>query len=216
MTLALRNVSGVTGPGYHVQVWDDFAWRESVLAAPRGGIPAVVEGLRRVAEHFGVAGPQHSGLGGWAGQPVQVVEASVGRDLLWVVRTGGAVCCDAVACGVGRAIGAAVTTAPVEAYDPDTNAYAPMVLVRVGAEAGRRLQDVAEQAGAVHVSPCRYPLRPCVYGHPTPPGRRHEAAARASGRRQIGADTFALVVKRTAADAAGQLVSGAGARRACL
>lgn len=45
---------GGDGPGYLVQVWDDLAWRESVvLAAPRGAIP-VVEGLRKVAEHLGI------------------------------------------------------------------------------------------------------------------------------------------------------------------
>lgn len=47
--------------------------------------------------------------------PVRVTCATIGRDLQWLVHTGGTICCDAVARGVGRAVGAAITAAPVEA-----------------------------------------------------------------------------------------------------
>lgn len=115
-------------------------------------------------------------------------------------------------------MGAAVTTAPADAYDSAADSFRPMVLVRSGPEASGRLRGLAESGSGVRVRPQMYDILPYTYARgagAVPAPAVTEAAllhaARAGSGRLRGAASYALVVEGRAADAAGEPVVGAEA-----
>lgn len=118
--------------------------------------PGLVGGLRREAGVRAWLGPDGAAVRGpdtrrlaWVGCLPRARQGGHGRPRPTAVARPDA-CCDALARGVGRAVGAAVTTAPVEAYDADTDGFVPMVLVRAGPEfsAGWKARKACETARA--------------------------------------------------------------------
>ncbi|MFM7983417.1 MAG: hypothetical protein ACKPKO_29245, partial [Candidatus Fonsibacter sp.] len=74
----------------------------------------------RIEQEANNAGP-HGGV------VARLSAADKGQDLQWLVDTGGDIDADEVGCALGSLIGAAVSSAPVNALHPDSGIFADMV-----------------------------------------------------------------------------------------
>lgn len=242
-------LAGPAGPSFLISAWGEDEWREGViLTCARGAIPAVVKGLRRVAAASpamdpGLAGAAVQAAGaarwmkalcplvrlcagpirgagrGWAECHMRFTEAA-----LWLVRTGGTTCCGEVARSMGRAVRAAVSSAPVDAYDAQTDILQAMVLVRASPESNPRMCALVDAEGGLRIGARRFAVFPYTHGRGLGAGGGpcvtdsdllHAAARRGHGR-PAGAMSFALVVDRCGVDASGRPLPGAETRATCL
>lgn len=112
---------------------------------------------------------------------------------------------------MGRAVGAAISTFSVEAYDGDTDSYQPMVLVRAGPEANAKVRALSAAGAGLQVRTRRFAV--LLYTHGRGPGAGAgraitnsdmlHSAARSGHWRPARAASFGLVVERCPADAGG-------------